>query len=158
MSDVQAVLGAYLRIHAACRPRQSTPAVGVALSEHRASILGHLDADDPVMVTELAEHLGVTPATASLNLKRLEADGLVRRDADPDDRRVRNVTLTELGRRARDAHGLLDAERLHDALGRLRPDERRRVLDGLALLADAADALVARGDEYVGALTGEVDR
>jgi DNA-binding MarR family transcriptional regulator len=109
------------------------------VSDHQARILGHLDGDDPTMVTELAEHMGVTPSTMSLNLKRLRESGLVTSARDPQDRRVMNVRLTEAGVRARDALGGLDPARVDALLRRLGPERRQWAVTGLRLLADAAD-------------------
>lgn len=144
MSDVGIVLRAYPRIYFACHTRHvRDPLTGHALSAHQASILSHLDPLDPTMVGELAEHLGVTASTMSLNLKRLERAGYVRRDRDPADRRVTNVRLTEDGVRVRDAQTVLDPDRVDRMLRLLEPSRRRAALDGLAALAGAADALVA---------------
>ena len=155
MSDVTIVLGAYPRIHFACRAREVfDPVSGRALTEHQGRILSQLDTEDPTMVTELAEYMGVTPSTMSLNLKRLEGAGFVTRTRDPEDRRVMNVLLTEPGRRTREAVTLLDPDRVDAMLSGLRPEDRRRALDGLAILADAADRLIARKQEYVDSLTG----
>ncbi len=151
MSDVEVVLRAWPRIQFACRPR-GEPLTGEspAVSPHQGHILCQLDAEDPVMVTELAESMGVTPSTMSLNLKRLREAGLVLCERDPDDRRVMNVRLTEAGERARSAVRPLDVGRVDAMLRTLRPDDRRRALDGLAILAEAADALLARGGNPVG--------
>jgi DNA-binding MarR family transcriptional regulator len=107
------------------------------------------------MVSELAEHMGVTLSTMSLTLKRLEAAGYVRRDRDPADRRVTNVRLTEAGERLRDAYSVLDPDRIDGVLGMLDPVLREKALRGLALLADAADAYSARGRAHMTALAGE---
>lgn len=150
MPDLDSVLHAWLRIHAACRARHvRDPASARLLSAHQASILSHLDDEDPAMVGELAEHLGVTPSTMSLTLKRLEDGGYVRRDRDPSDRRVTNVRLTEAGVRMREERSLLDPERVAALLEVLPPPERAEALRGLHVLADAADALVRRGRESV---------
>lgn len=155
MSDISIVLGAYPRILFACRARRvRDPVLGKHLTEHQGRILSHLDVDDPTMVTELAEYMGVTPSTMSLNLKRLEGGGFITRVRDPEDRRVMNVVLTAAGKRMSDATTLLDPDRVDAMLRGLRPDERRRALDGLAILAEAADRLVARNREYVHSLTG----
>lgn len=155
MSDLGLVLGALPRIHEALRTRGYRDASsGIELSEHQLRILANLDDRDPSMVGELAEHMGVTPSTMSLNLKRLERDGFVSRTRDPADRRAMNVRLTEAGRRARDSVALVDRDRVDVMLGLLRPDERRRALDGLAVFAEGADRLLALGVEHVDALTG----
>jgi DNA-binding MarR family transcriptional regulator len=109
------------------------------VSDHQARILSYLDASDPTMVTELAEHLRVTPSTMSLNLKRLRAAGLVSSQRDPDDKRVMNVRLTESGVRTRDALSALDPDRVDAMLRRLGPEGRRKAMEGLRLLAEAAD-------------------
>ena len=105
------------------------------------------------MVTELAEYMGVTPSTMSLNLKRLEAGGFITRGRDPDDRRVMNVLLTEEGLSIREATHPLDGDRVDAMLRGLRPEDRRRALEGLAILARAADDLVARKRVYVDSLS-----
>lgn len=154
MSDVETVLSAYPRIYFACHTRYvHDPVGGQLLSAHQASILGHLDSVDPTMVGELADHLGVTPSTMSLNLTRLERGGYITRQRDPADRRVMNVLLTEGGERVRSAHTVLDPSRVDHMLQELGPVRRRDALRGLVLLSEAADALVRRGKDYVDALT-----
>ena len=155
MSDVPMLLGALPRIHFACRAREVRDPDGEGvLSEHQARILAHLDVDDPVMVTELAEFMGVTASTMSLNLTRLERSGWISRARDPDDRRVMNVRLTEAGERMRDAATPLDPGRVDALLRALAPEDRSKAVEGLALLAEAADTLVARGNRYEAARTG----
>ena len=155
MQNVAFFLGAYPRIHAACRARgiDGGPSGVPSLSDHQATILAHLDENDPAMVGELAEVMGVTASTMSLNLTRLERDGFVSRERDPEDRRVRNVRLTPVGREMRDRARLLDVDRVDALLASLRPDERRRALDGLAILAEASDRMVARGSAWLDSLT-----
>lgn len=153
MSDIQSVLSSYRRIRFACRSREAVDgSTGARLTAHQANLLGHLDMQDPSMVSELAEHMGVTMSTMSLTLKRLEVAGFVRRDRDPADRRVTNVRITEAGTRLRDARSILDPQRIDGMLRMLDPERRREALRGLAVLADAADSLVAQGHEYVDAL------
>ena len=139
-SDLELVLGALARIHTRCRPRALPVSEGATVSPHQARLLGYLDRDDPAMVTELAESLGVTSSTMSLTLGRLERSGLVSRERDPEDRRVMNVRLTEEGERIREVARPFDADSVDAALLRLRPDERREAVRGLALLADAVEA------------------
>lgn len=153
-ADAEIAHGALTRIVEACRRREvADPETGARVSDHQARILLQLDDRDPTMVGELADFLGVTASTMSLNLKRLETAGCVRRSRDPDDRRVMNVRLTRVGRRIRDRASLLDPVRIDAVLGCLRPDEREPALAGLALLADGADRMVSRGDVYLEALT-----
>lgn len=139
MSDIGHVLGALDRIHAAlARPG---PGDNALPTSNQLRILSELDEEDPVMVTELAEVLGVTASTMSLNLRRLVDAGSVVRERDPSDRRVMNVRLTARGRAFRDRARQRSVERVAAALERLLPHHRRRVVDGVALLADSAEAV-----------------
>lgn len=153
MADFEVVLGVVGRVQEACRlpAAEIDPAAsaGVRISRHQARILSHLDVLDPVMVGELAEHLGVTASTMSLTLKRLEAAGWVRRARDPQDRRVTNVRLTEEGARVRERVRALDPERAERILALLPPGGRAPVLEALALLGEAADRLLEREREDV---------
>jgi DNA-binding MarR family transcriptional regulator len=144
MSDADLVLSALPRILFACRTPVASRAEG-SVSAHQAHILGQLDAGDPTMVGELADTLGVTASTMSLNLKRLREAGLVVCERDPEDRRVMNVRLTEAGERARDASRLLDGARVEEMLEGLWPEDRRRAVEALTVLADAAETLLVRG-------------
>ena len=142
MTEADVVLSTLPRILLACRVREVV-AGPTSVSAHQGHILAQLDRDDPTMVTELAASMGVTPSTTSLNLKRLRDAGLVVCERDPEDRRVVNVRLTEAGERAKTALRPLDVERVEAMLEALWPEDRRRALDGLAALADAADAIAA---------------
>lgn len=155
MSDISVVLHAYDRILRACRPRRmADPQGGPTVTAHQAGVLAYLDPDDPTMVGELADYLGVTPSTMSLTLKRLEEAGYVRRDRDPADRRVMNVRLTEAGARVRGASTSLDLDRLDGLLRELSPVQRGEAVRGLVLLAEAADALLRRHRDAVAAQVG----
>lgn len=139
---VQAILSAYPTIHSACRRRSlRDPASGKRLSDHQAGILEHLDFQMPVTVTDLAERLRVTPATASVQITLLARLRLVTRERDQTDARRVQVRLTESGMRLRTLRSLLDPERLRLALVRLAPAEQEAVVEGLRLLADAAGKL-----------------
>ncbi|HAC04881.1 MAG TPA: hypothetical protein DC060_18980 [Gemmatimonadetes bacterium] len=158
MSDVQTLLSAYPRIYFACHTRHvRDPVDGRVLSAHQASILSHLDSMDPTMVGELADHLGVTASTMSLNLTRLENAGYISRQRDPADRRVMNVLLTESGERMRSAWTVLDPERVDRMLLAMAPGTRREAIRGLVLLSEAADSVIRRGQAYLEAVVeGEV--
>lgn len=142
-SDVEIVLQTLPRIHFACRTRVARVREGLEVSEHQARILALLDPDDPAMVTELAEAMGVTASTMSLNLKRLEERGLIMRDRDPADRRVMNVRLSALGAEVSEGLSELDVGRVDAVLRSLSREERRDALRALVALADAADAVVS---------------
>jgi MarR family transcriptional regulator, organic hydroperoxide resistance regulator len=136
---VRHVLDAYPRIYFACHTRHvRDPESGGDVSAHQASILDHLDEIDPMSMTDLAGHMGVTLATMSLAIDRLEDKGYVRRERDAKDGRRVLLRITDAGLRLREAKSVLDPVRVEQVLTRLSPAERARALDGLALLARAS--------------------
>src|SRR4051812_5125444 len=95
---VRQVLTLYPQIYFACHTRHvRDPDSRRLLSRHQASILDHLDEIDPTTVNDLARHMGVTPATMSLAIDRLECKGYVARARDAADRRRVHVRLTSAG-------------------------------------------------------------
>lgn len=56
----------------------------------------------PRTVRDLGDALQLEPATLSPLLKRLEAQGYLARDRNPDDERALNITLTNAGAALRD--------------------------------------------------------
>ena len=135
---VRQLLAAYPRIYFACHTRHvKDPATGDPVSAHQASILDHLDEVDPMSMTELAGHMGVTIATMSLAIDRLESKRYVRRDRDPEDRRRVRLRVTAAGVRVREARSVLDPVRVEGVLAQLSAADRQLALRGLALLAGA---------------------
>jgi len=129
----------YPRIYFACHTRHvRDPHSQRLLSRHQASILDHLDEIEPTTVLELARHMGVTAGTMSIAIDRLERRGYVVRLKDAKDRRRVHVRLTTAGVRVREATSVLDPQRVEALIARLRDDERTRAVEGLALLARAA--------------------
>ena len=76
------------------RLRQES-ATGLPLSA--LSALAVIDVRGPMSLGTLAEIEGVTPPTVTRIAKRLEADGLVERTTDVDDKRIKYVTTTPSG-------------------------------------------------------------
>jgi DNA-binding MarR family transcriptional regulator len=145
---VDRVLGAYPRVYFACHARhRRDPATSEVLSERQASILDHLDGARPTGVSELAEHFGVTPATMSVTVARLVRDGYVKRRTASDDKRRAELRLTSAGERMKAAMQVLEPGLVEAVLRELAPAERRRAIEGLELLARAADASYHRRKE-----------
>ena len=67
------------------------------LSRSMIGTLFHLSHRDHAGVTDLGEHLGVSSAAASQMLEHLVAEGLIQRTEDPDDRRMKKLSLTDKG-------------------------------------------------------------
>jgi MarR family transcriptional regulator, organic hydroperoxide resistance regulator len=139
MDATSAVMTLYPRIYFACHTRHvRDPQTQRMLSRHQASILDHLDEIEPTTVMDLAAHMGVTAATMSLAIDRLERKGYVVRLRDAKDRRRVHVRLTSAGVRVREASSVLDPARVEALVARLSDDDRARAIEGLGLLARAA--------------------
>ena len=83
-------------------------------------LLGHVSLMPEVTIGRLAEILAMDPTTLTRNLAPLVSRDLLRSDPDPEDRRVRRLTLTAAGRAALKRAQPLWAEaqaRLADRLG-----------------------------------------
>lgn len=136
---VRQVMELYPRIYFACHRRHvRDPQSGRMLSAHQASILDHLDEREPVMLLELAKHMGVTPSTMSLQTGQLVRKGYVIRERDKQDARRLKLRLSVDGVRVREANSVLDTDRVTSMLRRLSEEERAAGIAGLALLARAA--------------------
>ena len=134
-----AVMTLYPQIYFACHMRRLRDAqTQRLLSRHQASILDHLDEMTPTTVAQLAAVMGVTAGTMSLAIDRLERKGYVGRMKDAKDKRRVHVRLTGAGVRVREAASLLDPDRVTRIVARLTERDRLTAIEGLALLARAA--------------------
>ena len=88
--------------------------VGLSIAKHSA--LSQLaKAGEPLTLSELAERLSCVRSNITQLVDRLEADGLVRRVADPADRRSVRAELTELGSDKQSA-GATEVARIHSEI------------------------------------------
>ena len=139
-ADVRAVQAYYPRIYLACHIQHTrrTPSRG-NLTESESNLLGHLDERTPTRASTLARHMGVSRSSMSATIKRLIALGYISRATESGDARAAALRLSPAGARAMQAGSVLDRTRVKALLARLSADERRRAVDGLALLARAAN-------------------
>ncbi|HEY0316795.1 MAG TPA: MarR family winged helix-turn-helix transcriptional regulator [Solirubrobacterales bacterium] len=129
-SDLRVVLGRLLR-----RLR----------AEHRfpytqGVVLGRLDREGVRSVSDLAAAERVRPQSMAQTVGDLEADGLVARRPDPDDRRRALVSLTEAGRAELEAERRRREGWLVRAIEELPADDREIVERAIVLLERLADA------------------
>ena len=114
------------------------------LSMTAVATMAALERTGPDRLTVLASRAGVTQSAMTQLISRLEDAGLVRREADPADGRVVQVTITGEGRATLARRRAVRADRLAVILAQLSPEHRA----ALAAALPALDALAsARRDE-----------
>jgi MarR family transcriptional regulator, organic hydroperoxide resistance regulator len=128
--------------------RQRIP--GSDVTPRMLGMLRHLAVAGPLSVGEQARHHGLSRATATELVDRLESKGLVARIRDARDRRRVFVSLTEAGRARAAAHPeVLGCDGLLRAVEHMSPSDRAALITGLRALltaaeeADAADVQAA---------------
>jgi DNA-binding MarR family transcriptional regulator len=111
--------------------RQTAPG---ELTLSQWSSLVTVETQGPVRVGDVAEREGVSAATATRLVARLEELGLVARATDAVDRRSWLVTLTPAGRAKLEWARRRRTERLAQRLSTLPPADVQRLLDALPVL------------------------
>ena len=125
-------------------------AAPTVLSRTAAATLARLREDGPQRIGALAAAESVTQPTITCVVQRLEREGLVDREADPQDARAVRISITDAGLEALEVRAVLRAEVLDARLTRLDPAQRRTLVAALGavddlLAADAAPAAAAHG-------------
>jgi DNA-binding MarR family transcriptional regulator len=106
------------------------------LSMSHLGALFHIHHRGSSGVTELGDHLGVTSAASSQLLERLVQQQLILRTEDPDDRRVKQIVLTDEGHRILE-EGIHARQRWLDDLAKsLSDDERETIKEALVIMID----------------------
>lgn len=137
---VSQIIEFYPRIFFACHTRHvEDPKTKQVLTANQASVLDHLDGDEPVSLYDLALHMGVTPSTMSITVSRLEVLGYIVKEKNPKDGRGTLIRLTKSGERIKSKKSVLDPNLVKNLLKRLNKEEQEAAVKGLGLLAFAAE-------------------
>jgi DNA-binding MarR family transcriptional regulator len=103
----------------------------VGLSSPKYAVLSKLaEAGEPLTLSELAARVCCVRSNMTQLVDRLEAEGLVRRVDDPDDRRVVRAALTPLGKE-KQADGAREMERIQSRFAATLPKIDRETLERL---------------------------
>lgn len=119
------------------------------LSAGQLRTLTHLHFHGVHQVSDIGADLGISTAAASQLVDRLVKMDLLERSEDPDDRRVKRITISEAGR-ALVREGIEDRLRwMKDLTNNLSSDQQEGILSALRTLTDAANSLEGKqqGDE-----------
>jgi DNA-binding MarR family transcriptional regulator len=102
--------------------------------------------DGPVAAGQLGRLIGLSPASTTHLVDRLEGRGLVGRSRRQDDRRAVDVHLTPDGRRLLDESRPLPGSLVHRAIETMPPERRRLLTEALTGLVEQARALPPAGE------------
>ncbi len=101
----------------------------------------HLAQTGPLSIGECARHLGRAQSVITEIVQGLERHGLLARVPDANDRRRREVWLTDAGRaRLEREQEVLERGLVEKALVRMRPKEREALIEGTRALIAAAES------------------
>ena len=127
--------------------QRATEATGLALDRPAISILMTLAmADGPLRVGEIADRMQVVGPHVTRQVQALEQRGLVRRVADPTDRRASLIEPTETGTEAANRYVTSLLGWFAEALADWPRQDREDLTRLLTRLADDVTARLARFD------------
>lgn len=139
---------------------QFTKNAGISMPQ--LSTLMHLQHHGACGVTDIGEHLGVTSAAASQMIDRMVQQGLLERTEDTNDRRVKQISVTEKSRQLIEKSIAARQRWMADLTSLLSPQEQEQVIQVLSLLTRTARQLkpqvVAEDSQREGMPQGEVSR
>ena len=113
---------------------QAVEDLGLSLSQLK-SMQALSDADEPLSLKGLADHLGLSLPAVSRAVEGLVRRGLVTREEDPSDRRCKRVVVTRRGRRTVEELLALRVAGLREFVEQLEPAERDALAEGLRPVA-----------------------
>ncbi len=122
--DESVELAAGLRLAVMRLARRLRQLADTGITPSMLSALSSVERLGPLTLGELAGVEKVQPPTMTPIVARLEAEGLVRRDIDPDDRRVARITASRQGRQLLERSRSRKTAYLARRLRSLRPEER----------------------------------
>ena len=88
----------------------------------------------PIKISELCEHMMVSPGAASQMVDRLEKLEMVARIADPKDRRVRKVLVLDKGNKFVQENFVFSQSWLSEIPANINPEQEAQVIATLSIL------------------------
>jgi DNA-binding MarR family transcriptional regulator len=108
------------------------------LSLLQAYALTHLFFKGPIKISELCEHMMVSPGAASQMVDRLEKLEMVARIADPEDRRVRKVLVLDKGERFMQENFIYSQSWLSEIPANITPEQEAQITAVLSILMQSS--------------------
>ena len=130
----EAEVAARLRLSATRLARRLRQESGAGLTPSQLSALAVVDNRGPLTLGRLAELERVAPPSVTKVVAKLVADGLVVRSADPEDRRIVHIAVTEQGAELMAESRRRKTAWLASRIAQLDGDQQRRLADALDVL------------------------
>ena len=108
------------------------------LSLLQAYALTHLFFKGPIKISELCEHMMVSPGAASQMVDRLEKLEMVARTADPKDRRVRKILVLDKGEKFVQENFAFSQSWLSEIPANIDPEQETQITDVLSMLIQSS--------------------
>lgn len=108
------------------------------LSLLQAYALAHLVFKGPIKISDLCEHMMVSPAAASQLVDRLEKLDMVERIADPNDRRVRKISVLDKGEKFVQEHFEFSQGWLSEIPANIGPEQEAQITALLSMLIQSS--------------------
>lgn len=145
-AETKAALLAYLDALALAEPIQEQLWQSAHLTLTQVSVLRHLRAG-PQTGGRLGQLAGLSAASVSRLVDRLERRGLVGRKRDTEDRRIVEVHLEPAGERLLGEARVFSGSELHQAVETMSSHERRRLTASLTHLVELTRELAVEREE-----------
>jgi DNA-binding MarR family transcriptional regulator len=100
--------------------------------------LTHLFFKGPIKITDLCQHMMVSPAAGSQMVDRLEKLEMVARIADPNDRRVRKIMVLEKGEKFVQERFTLSQLWLSEIPTNITPEQEAQITNVLSILIQSS--------------------
>ena len=94
IAQVEDRLAAFMRLRGQTMRRYF---FNIGLFNGHPAMLFHIARQPGITQTEIAQRMEISKASVAVSVKRMETAGLLRREADPTDRRVTHLYLTPAG-------------------------------------------------------------
>jgi MarR family transcriptional regulator, lower aerobic nicotinate degradation pathway regulator len=118
----------FFRLWRASHTRTAAALKSIGLTPALFAVLNYLGAREGAIQQQIGSAMGIDPSTMVSLIDQLERAGLAKRRQHPQDRRAREVRITEKGRRTLKRARELAKEVEGDILHGLSPAERRRLV------------------------------
>lgn len=135
MSDSREIMGMLENINLLRRLFVRRASEKSKLHFAQTAIMKIIEENENCTQIEVAEILGVTPASVATSAKRLEKAGLIRRTVDEENQRCKRLSLTDEGRTAIENHNSIFKEYDELVFCGFSPQERSELMGYLERIA-----------------------